>query len=128
MRCIRCGLCTYICPSKIDLEEIILHLRTKVTEEYGMGVVKNIAFKAVMNNRGLFHTMVRAASKLKRPVTEKKHQIFFRFGRKVFPLYNNCSHARVSAVGRNYPLNYRLRQRSNFWVPDAVRIIILTSH
>ena len=70
--CIGCRSCTAVCPSKIDLEEIILHLRNQVTEEYGMGVVKNIAFKAVMKNRGLFHNMVRAASKLQRPLTHKK--------------------------------------------------------
>ncbi len=70
--CIGCRSCTAVCPSKIDLEEIILHLRTQVTEKYGMGMVKNIAFKAVMKNRGLFHSMVRAASKLQRPVTQKK--------------------------------------------------------
>ena len=34
-----------------------------------MGVVKNVAFKAVMKNRGLFHSLVRTASKLQRPVT-----------------------------------------------------------
>ena len=70
--CIGCRSCTAVCPSKIDLEEIILHLRNKVTNEYGMGVVKNIAFKAVMKNRGLFHNMVRAASKLQRPITQQK--------------------------------------------------------
>jgi iron-sulfur cluster protein len=70
--CIGCRSCTAVCPAKIDLEEIILHLRGQVTKEYGMGVVKNIAFKAVMKNRNLFHTMVRAASKLQRPITQKK--------------------------------------------------------
>lgn len=69
--CIGCRSCVAVCPSKIDLEEIILHLRNEVTKEYGMGVIKNVAFKAVMKNRGLFHTMVRAASKLQRPVTHK---------------------------------------------------------
>ncbi|SHO49072.1 L-lactate dehydrogenase (quinone) large subunit LdhH [Desulfopila aestuarii] len=67
--CIGCRSCTAVCPSNIDLEEIILHLRTQVTSEYGMGVIKNVAFKAVMKNRGLFHSMVKAASKLQRPVT-----------------------------------------------------------
>jgi iron-sulfur cluster protein len=70
--CIGCRSCTAVCPSKIDLEEIILHLRNQVTEKYGMGVVKNIAFKAVMKNRSLFHNRVRAASKLQRPLTHKK--------------------------------------------------------
>lgn len=67
--CIGCRSCTAVCPSNIDLEEIILHLRTEVTKEFGMGVIKNVAFKAVMKNRSLFHSMVRAASKLQRPVT-----------------------------------------------------------
>ncbi len=69
--CIGCRSCVAVCPSKIDLEEIILHLRNQVTKEYGMGVVKNVAFKAVMKNRGLFHSMVRAASKLQGPITHK---------------------------------------------------------
>lgn len=69
--CIGCRSCVAVCPSKIDLEEIILHLRNEVTKEYGMGVIKNVAFKAVMKNRGLFHSMVRTASKLQLPVTHK---------------------------------------------------------
>ena len=69
--CIGCRSCSAVCPSNIDLEEIILHLRTQVTKEYGMGMIKNVAFKAVMKNRGLFHSMIRAASKLQRPVTHK---------------------------------------------------------
>ncbi|WP_136809058.1 L-lactate dehydrogenase (quinone) large subunit LdhH [Desulfosediminicola flagellatus] len=67
--CIGCRSCTAVCPSGIDLEEIILHLRGMVTEKHGMGIVKNIAFKGVMKNRGLFHSMVKAASKLQRPIT-----------------------------------------------------------
>ncbi len=69
--CIGCRSCVAVCPSKIDLEEIILHLRNEVTKNFGMGVVKNVAFKAVMKNRGLFHSMVRAASKLQGPITHK---------------------------------------------------------
>ena len=67
--CIGCRSCTAVCPSNIDLEEIILHLRNEVTKKHGMGLIKNVAFKAVMKNRTLFHSMVRAASKLQRPVT-----------------------------------------------------------
>lgn len=69
--CIGCRSCVAVCPSKIDLEEIILHLRNQVTNDFGMGVIKNVAFKAVMKNRGLFHNMVRTASKLQIPVTHK---------------------------------------------------------
>lgn len=70
--CIGCRSCVAVCPAKIDLEEIILHLRNQVTNDYGMGVIKNVAFKAVMKNRSLFHSMIRAASKLQKPVTKQK--------------------------------------------------------
>ncbi len=69
--CIGCRSCSAICPVNIDLEEIILKLRNEVSDRYGMGTVKNVAFKAVMKNRDLFHTMIRAASKLQGPVTQK---------------------------------------------------------
>lgn len=69
--CIGCRSCVAVCPAKIDLEEIILHLRNEVTKEYGMGVIKNVAFKAIMKNRSLFHNMVKAAAKLQLPVTHK---------------------------------------------------------
>jgi iron-sulfur cluster protein len=72
--CIGCRACVAVCPSKIDLEEIILHLRNEVTKDFGMGVVKNVAFKAVMKNRGLFHSLIRTASKLQGPVTHKNRQ------------------------------------------------------
>jgi iron-sulfur cluster protein len=72
--CIGCRSCVAVCPAKIDLEEIILHLRNEVTREYGMGIIKNVAFKAVMKNRGLFHSMVRAAAKLQGPVTHRHRQ------------------------------------------------------
>lgn len=68
--CIGCRSCSAVCPSGIDLEEIILHLRNEVTEKYGMGVIKNVAFKAIMKNRSLFHSMVKAASKLQKPLTK----------------------------------------------------------
>lgn len=69
--CIGCRSCVAVCPAKIDLEEIILHLRGEVTRQYGMGMIKNVAFKAVMKNRGLFHSMIRAASKLQGPMTNR---------------------------------------------------------
>ncbi len=70
--CIGCRSCTAVCPAKIDLEEIILHLRSQVTREFGMGMVKNITFKGVMKNRALFHTLLKAAAKLQKPVTQEK--------------------------------------------------------
>jgi len=67
--CIGCRSCVAVCPSKIDLESIILHLRSKVAEKQGIGFVKDMAFRKLMRNRRLFHSMVRAASLLQKPVT-----------------------------------------------------------
>ncbi|MCP4340166.1 MAG: hypothetical protein GY799_15065 [Desulfobulbaceae bacterium] len=53
---------------------IILHLRNEVTKDFGMGFVTNVAFKAVMKNCGLFHSLIRTASKLQGPVTHKNRQ------------------------------------------------------
>ena len=66
--CIGCRSCVAICPSNIDLESIILHLRSKVADKEGIGFVKDMAFRKLMRNRRLFHTMVRAASLLQKPV------------------------------------------------------------
>jgi iron-sulfur cluster protein len=73
--CIGCRACVAICPSKIDLESIILHLRNVVGEKEGIGFAKSVVFKKVMRNRRLFHTLLRAASSLQKPVTKGKRTI-----------------------------------------------------
>ncbi|OQY20213.1 MAG: (Fe-S)-binding protein [Desulfobacteraceae bacterium 4572_35.1] len=67
--CIGCRSCVAVCPSNIDLEEIILHLRETIGDEEGIGAGKALVFRKVMKNRKLFHTMIRAASMLQKPVT-----------------------------------------------------------
>jgi len=73
--CIGCRSCSAVCPSGIDLESIILHLRSKVADKEGIGVIKDVAFKKIMKNRRLFHSMVRAASLLQKPVTHGEKTI-----------------------------------------------------
>ncbi len=73
--CIGCRSCVAVCPSNIDLEEIILHLREKVGDEEGIGVGKALVFRKVMQNRKLFHTMIKAASLLQKPVTRGERTI-----------------------------------------------------
>ncbi|MDX2480795.1 MAG: LUD domain-containing protein [Desulfuromusa sp.] len=73
--CIGCRSCVAVCPSNIDLEEIILHLRETVGDEEGIGAGKALVFRKIMQNRKLFHTMVRAASKLQKPVTRGERTI-----------------------------------------------------
>ncbi|PLX98257.1 MAG: (Fe-S)-binding protein [Desulfuromonas sp.] len=73
--CIGCRACVAVCPSNIDLESIILHLREVIGEEEGIGVGKALVFKRVMRNRKLFHTLLRAGSKLQKPVTRGERSI-----------------------------------------------------
>ncbi len=73
--CIGCRACVAICPANIDLENIILHLREVVGEEEGIGVGKSLVFKKVMRNRKLFHSLIRAASVLQKPVTKGEASI-----------------------------------------------------
>ena len=73
--CIGCRACVAVCPSNIDLENIILHLREVIGEEEGIGTGKALVFKNVMRNRKLFHTLLRAGSKLQLPVTRGERTI-----------------------------------------------------
>lgn len=73
--CIGCRSCVAICPSKIDLEEIILSLRETIGAEEGIGAGKNLVFRKVMRNRKLFHSLLRAASTLQKPVTKGERTI-----------------------------------------------------
>ena len=73
--CIGCRACVAVCPSGIDLESIILHLREVLGEEEGIGAGKALVFKRIMRNRKLFHTMIRTASLLQKPVTRGERTI-----------------------------------------------------
>lgn len=73
--CIGCRACVAVCPSGIDLESIILHLREVLGEEEGIGSGKALVFKRIMRNRKLFHTMIRTASLLQKPVTRGERTI-----------------------------------------------------
>ena len=73
--CIGCRACVAVCPSNIDLESIILSLREQVGDAEGIGVGKSIVFRKVMRNRKLFHSLIRAASLLQKPVTRGERTI-----------------------------------------------------
>ncbi len=73
--CIGCRACVAVCPSGIDLESIILHLRETVGQEEGIGAAKSLVFKRVLRNRRLFHSLIRAASLLQKPVTRGEQSI-----------------------------------------------------
>ena len=60
--CIQCGKCKEICPGKIDIPGLILEIRRRLVQEQGQSVTQKAIF-SVVNNRSLFHGMLRAASK-----------------------------------------------------------------
>ena len=77
--CIQCGNCKELCPAKIDIPGLILELRRRLAVEQGQPLVQKAIF-SVVNNRRLFHAMLRAASLGQKPVASDgfiRHLPFF---------------------------------------------------
>jgi iron-sulfur cluster protein len=68
--CIGCGKCKEICPGKIDIPELILELRRRLASKEGLPFIYKTAL-SVINNRNLFHTMLRAASIAQKPFVKE---------------------------------------------------------
>jgi iron-sulfur cluster protein len=69
--CIQCGACKDVCPGKIDIPELIMELRRRLVQEQGLPLLQK-AIYSVVNNRKLFHGMLRAASIAGKPFTSGK--------------------------------------------------------
>jgi len=64
--CIQCGSCVPVCPGKIDIPGLILELRRRLVVEKGQSLAMKAAF-GIVNNRRLFHGMLRMASVTQKP-------------------------------------------------------------
>jgi L-lactate dehydrogenase complex protein LldF len=68
--CIGCGKCKEICPGKIDIPELVLEIRRRLASKQGLPFIQKTAL-SVINNRRLFHTMLRAASIAQKPFVKE---------------------------------------------------------
>jgi Fe-S oxidoreductase len=64
--CIQCGNCKEVCPAKIDIPEMILEIRRRLVVDKGQSLVQKAIF-SVVNNRRLFHSMLRSSSLAQMP-------------------------------------------------------------
>jgi iron-sulfur cluster protein len=69
--CIQCGACKDVCPAKIDIPDLIMEIRRRLVQEQGVPLLQK-AIYSVVNNRKLFHGMLRAASVAGKPFTSGK--------------------------------------------------------
>jgi iron-sulfur cluster protein len=66
--CINCGACKSVCAAGIDLPRLIKEILTRIQDESGHPI-KSALLGRVLQNRRLFHGLLRSAKAMQRPIT-----------------------------------------------------------
>ncbi len=66
--CTNCGACRAVCAAGIDLPRLIKEVHARIQDEEGHPI-KSVLLAKVLQNRKLFHTLLRYASLAQKPVT-----------------------------------------------------------
>jgi iron-sulfur cluster protein len=68
--CLNCQACKSVCPAGIDLPHLIKEVHRTVLSVEGKKPLKNLLLKGALENRRLFHSLLRSASFAQRPLVE----------------------------------------------------------
>jgi glycolate oxidase iron-sulfur subunit len=60
-KCLLCKRCVAMCPSKTQIDRVVVGARAQMVKQKGLGFIKDFAFKKVMSNRKAFGRYVRLA-------------------------------------------------------------------
>lgn len=84
--CIGCGKCKEVCPGKIDIPELVLEIRRRLAAKDGLPFIQKSSL-SIINNRKVFHQMLRAASIAQKPFVKEgfiRHMPMFLSGLSEF--------------------------------------------
>ena len=71
--CLNCQACKSVCPASIDLPHLIKEVHRTVLKVEGKRPPKNVLLKNVLQNRRLFHFLLRRASFAQKPFSEGEY-------------------------------------------------------
>jgi iron-sulfur cluster protein len=69
--CLNCQACKSVCPVNIDLPYLIKKVYGKILKDEGTKPAKNSVLSAVMKNRKMFHSLLKLASIVQKPLVQK---------------------------------------------------------